>query len=177
MLKLGSDIIDPHVLTTIGANIIHLLFVKYEKDPDVAFKILMECIKLGVDVNLVDTLKAAPIHVALRKRQHQAISDMIKINELKGSQIFDLNVRDKKEMTPLHYVLEKQDHQMCISLLGSPDVDIYLLDGEFQRPKHLTVIFSAFHKMLYKKEKMAMLKVFKRELELSYIDFAQVMTA
>lgn len=45
---------DPNVLNTIGANLVHLLFVKYDKDLDLALKILKKCIQLGVDVNLVD---------------------------------------------------------------------------------------------------------------------------
>ena len=69
MLKFGHRVIDPNVKTfQVEANIIHLLFVKFEKDPDIGIKILRECIKLGVDLNHVDSLQAAPIHVALRKR-------------------------------------------------------------------------------------------------------------
>ena len=60
--------IDPKVKSNIGANIGHLLFVKYEKDPILAKKILIKCFKNGVDLNHIDTLKAAPIHVAIRKR-------------------------------------------------------------------------------------------------------------
>ena len=32
--------VDPHVLNTIGANLIHLLFVKYDKDLSLALQIL-----------------------------------------------------------------------------------------------------------------------------------------
>jgi hypothetical protein len=35
---------DPNVLNTIGANLVHLLFVKYDKDLDLALKILKKCI-------------------------------------------------------------------------------------------------------------------------------------
>ena len=45
---------DPNVLNTIGANMVHLLFVKYDKDLSMAFEILKQCIELGIDVNLVD---------------------------------------------------------------------------------------------------------------------------
>jgi hypothetical protein len=59
---------NPHVLNTIGANVVHLLFVKYDKDLSLSIKILNRCISLGVDVNLVDQINAAPIHIALRKK-------------------------------------------------------------------------------------------------------------
>lgn len=74
MLKLGPKLVDPNVLTTsVEANIIHLLFVKFDKDQETAVEILRECIKLGVNGNHIDSLEAAPIHVALRKRQTAAI--------------------------------------------------------------------------------------------------------
>lgn len=60
--------IDPHVLNTIGANLVHLLFVKYDKDAVLCLKILKQCVFLKVDVNLIDQLSAAPIHIALRKK-------------------------------------------------------------------------------------------------------------
>lgn len=69
MLRLGPLVVDPHMLTTtVQANILHLLFVKFDKDEETATEILSECVKLGVNVNHVDSLEAAPIHLALRKR-------------------------------------------------------------------------------------------------------------
>jgi len=87
---------DPHVLNTIGANVVHLLFVKYDKDVNLCMKILNKCISLGVDVNLVDQINAAPIHIALRKKQYQAIKDMVSLNKIHNRQIFDLNLTDKR---------------------------------------------------------------------------------
>ena len=69
--------VNPHVLNTIGANLIHLLFVKYDKDTIQAFAILKKCIKRGVNVNLVDQIGAAPVHIALRKKQYQALRDIV----------------------------------------------------------------------------------------------------
>ena len=40
MLKLAPGFVDVSVLSSIGANIVHLLFVKYEEDCELAFKIL-----------------------------------------------------------------------------------------------------------------------------------------
>ena len=60
----------------------HLLFVKYDKDVTLSMQILTKCISLGVDVNLVDQINAAPIHIALRKKQYQAIKDMTSLNRL-----------------------------------------------------------------------------------------------
>lgn len=34
---LQNQNLDPNVLNTVGANVIHLLFVKYDKDPEIAF--------------------------------------------------------------------------------------------------------------------------------------------
>lgn len=51
---LSKKEIDPQVLNTIGANSLHLLFLKYEKDTMIGFEILKKMVKMGVDVNLVD---------------------------------------------------------------------------------------------------------------------------
>jgi len=51
---LAIESVNPHVLNTIGANSIHLLFVKYDKDAMLAFKILKKCLQRKVDVNLID---------------------------------------------------------------------------------------------------------------------------
>ena len=87
---------NPHVVNTIGANIVHLLFVKYDKDISLSKRILNRCISLGVDVNLVDQINAAPIHIALRKKQYQAIKDIIHLNIIHKKQLFDLNITDKQ---------------------------------------------------------------------------------
>lgn len=102
MLKLG---VDSSVLTSIGANIIHLLFVQYDKDPVSAFQIMEECVKLGVNFNLVDSQKAAPIHLALRKRQYVALQDCLKLN--RNRQVIDFNLPDKNGNTALHYACDK----------------------------------------------------------------------
>ena len=67
MLSL-KDQIDPHVVNTVRANVVHLLFVKYDKDAVTAFKILKQCVEVGCDLNLLDNLAAAPIHLALGKK-------------------------------------------------------------------------------------------------------------
>lgn len=69
--------IKPDVLNSIGANLVHLLFVNYDNDAVNAFKILKLCIYLKVNPNLVDQIQAAPIHIALRKKQYQALKDMV----------------------------------------------------------------------------------------------------
>jgi ankyrin repeat protein len=166
------NLIDPHITTSIGANIIHLLFVKYDKDPDIAFKILLECVRLGVDVNLVDELDAAPIHVALRKRQYQVINDCIRINMQREEPLFNLNLLDKKGMTGLHYAVDKQDHDMFLALIQSSNLDIFQVDFLYQRAIHNTVIFSSFHKILYKREKLRALKLFQKELISNFISFS-----
>ena len=84
MLRLGPKIVNPKITTQIGANIIHLLFVKYDKDSVLSYQILKECLRLKVDVNHIDDLRASPLHVAIRKRQYQALKDCVQINKEEG---------------------------------------------------------------------------------------------
>lgn len=163
--------VDGKVKSNIGANICHLLFVKYEKDPILAKKILLKCLKIGVDLNHVDSLKAAPIHVAIRKRQYQAISDCVSLNKKYGKQVVDVNIKDKRGITPLHYSIEKQDYEMFQWLLLDPYIDPFAVDNDFMRPRKLTVIFSAFHKMLYSREKIYMRRKFSNDLAADFVDF------
>ena len=160
----SSREIDPHVLNTIGANMVHLLFVKYDKEATLAYEILKRSIELGVDMNLVDSIGAAPIHIALRKKQYQAIRDMVLINQQHKSQVFDLNIKDKKGYTPLHYAVQNHDYQMFFELMQDEHIDPNIVDAqEFQKARKLSVIFSAFHKILYKKERRCMQRQFVRD--------------
>ena len=57
MLKLAPKYVDHSVFSQIGANVMHLLFVKYEEDCQLAYKILTECMKLkNINPNLIDDL-------------------------------------------------------------------------------------------------------------------------
>jgi ankyrin repeat protein len=68
-----------------------------------------------------------------------------------------VNLRDKRGQTPLHYAVEKQDYEMFLTLLDDPYIDPNALELEqYFKPRRLSVIFSAFHKMLYRKEKHIM---------------------
>jgi ankyrin repeat protein len=80
-----------------------------------------ECVKLGVNLNLVDTQRAAPIHLALRKRQYAALEDIIKLNQKK--EIIDINIADKNGNSALHYACEKQDSELFMILLSSPHLN------------------------------------------------------
>jgi len=96
MMKLGKNVhdkggngfpyaVDTSVTSQIGANIVHLLLVKYDKDCDLAKKILGECVKSkSINLNLIDSLKAAPMHVGIKKKQHQALRDCVEINKNEG---------------------------------------------------------------------------------------------
>ena len=66
MLDIPS--LNPNVFNSVGANIVHLLFVKYDKDPEIARKVLEKCIELDIQLNLIDKMMAAPIHLALGKK-------------------------------------------------------------------------------------------------------------
>ena len=70
-----------------------------------------ECLKIDeLDVNHIDTLKATPLHVAMRKRQLEAVTDAVEINKKSNRQVFNLNVINSKGQTALHFAIEKQDH-------------------------------------------------------------------
>jgi len=65
-----------------------------------------------------------------------------------------MNIRDKKGMSPLHYAVDKQDYEMFLALIKDPYIDANSCETEdFYKPRRFSVIFSAFHKILYKKEK------------------------
>ena len=160
-----KDQIDPNVLNTVGANVVHLLFVKYDKDAVTAFKILKQCMEVAVDLNLIDRMAAAPIHLALGKKQHQALRDMALLNKQHGRRVFDFNVRDKRGLTPLHYAVEKQDHDMFLALIRDEWVDPLAHDTEdFAKARRCAVIFSAFHHILYNKEKLPMRRLHHSDL-------------
>jgi len=120
-----KPIIDVAVTNTIGANLLHLLFVKYEKDFRQTKRILYECVKLRdvLDLNLIDSLEACPLHVAMRKRQFEAICQCVKINKTHDKPVFDFNIRNKRGQTPLHYAIEKQDYEMLMGLLRDPFIN------------------------------------------------------
>ena len=126
MLNLAKTqkVIDPCIKSQIDANLIHLLFVKFDKDLKLANEILKQSIELGVDVNHVDTLNATPIHVAMRKRQIQAVEAAIRINKESKKPVFNFNVINARGTTPVHYAIEKHDHEMLMVILKDPYVDL-----------------------------------------------------
>lgn len=62
--------------------------------------------------------------------------------------MFNLNILDKRGQTPLHYVIEKSYYDLFIILLADPYIDIYALDFNLMKPRRISVIFSAFYKIL-----------------------------
>ena len=124
-----------------------------------------------MSLNHIDTLKAAPIHVAIRKRQYQALLDCTRLNRQHARQVIDLNVRDKRGQTPLHYAIDKQDYEMFMTLLSDPFIDPCAPDSDFMKARRGTVIFSAFNKMLYAREKIRMRRQFEADLQTEYVDF------
>lgn len=76
-------------------------------------------------MNKIDDLRASPLHVAIRKRQYQALKDCVQINKEYGRQVFDFNILDKKGQSALHYAVEKQDYEMFVTLLDDPYIDTF----------------------------------------------------
>ena len=86
--------------------------------------------------------------------------------------MFNLNCFDKRGQTPLHYAVEKQDYEMFEALIQDPFIDANICDQhEFVKPRRLSVIFSAFHKILYRMEKFSMRKKFNEDIVREYTDY------
>ena len=83
----------------------------------------------------------------------------------------NINQKDKRGITPLHYSIEKQDYEMFQLMLQDPYIDPFAVDNDYMRPRRLTVIFSAFHKMLYSREKIYMRRKFCKDLTTDYVNF------
>lgn len=64
---------------------------------------------------------------------------------------------------------------MFMTLLEDPYIDTFKLDLNYLKPRVSTVIFSAFHKILYQREKINMRRKFQMDLGKEYIDFNSIM--
>lgn len=147
------------VLSSVKANLVHLLFVRYDRCPEVALKVLRRALELKLPVNLIDNVGVSPLHIAVRKKQYCAVRDAVAINQEHQAPIFDFNQHDKKGLTPLHVVIENQDHLMLLEVCKDPFIDPTIVDLEsLMKPRLRCAIFSAFHKILYRLEKRAMQK-------------------
>ena len=63
---------------------------------------------------------------------------------------------------------------MFAALLRDPYIDPSAPDSDFMKPRRGTVIFSAFHKMLYSREKILIKKRFEQDLQTEYVDYQAV---
>lgn len=82
---------------------------------------------------------------------------MALLNKQHDRRVFDFNIRDKRGLTPLHYSVEKQDHELFLALIRDEWVDPLAHDTEeFAKARRCSVIFSAFHHILYNREKLPM---------------------
>ena len=88
--------------------------------------------------------------------------------------MFDFNILDKRGSTPLHYVIEKGDYDMFTILLKDPYIDIFAVDENLLKARRISVIFSAFHKILFSREKLAMKRVFNKCLWTEFVDYLSV---
>jgi len=60
---------------------------------------------------------------------------------------------------------------MFMTLLDDPFIDTYQVDSNFMKTRVSTVIFSAFHKILYQREKIHMRRKFQNDLVKDYVDY------
>ena len=59
----------------------------------------------------------------------------------------------------MHFTVEKQDYEIFKALIMDKFLDVNAVDKEeFYKARRLSVIFSAFHKILYREEKRIMRK-------------------
>jgi len=94
------------------------------------------------------------------------------LNKKYDRAVFNLNLKDKNGQTPLHYILEKQDYELYQIVLQDKHLDVNQVnDSDFYKPRRLTVIFSAFHKVLYSREKILMRRVFHGDLLNNYVSY------
>ena len=63
---------------------------------------------------------------------------------------------------------------MFTILLTDPYIDVFALDENLLKPRRISVIFSAFHKVLYTREKLYIRRVFHKCLNTEFIDFHSV---
>ena len=61
----------------------------------------------------------------------------------------------------LHRAVEKQDYNTFLFLLRDRNTNVHCLDHEnYNKARYYSVIFSAFHKILYSREKLTMRRYF-----------------
>lgn len=172
--------VDASVPTNIGANVMHLLLLNYDSDLEASRRLLYECLKLGsaMNFNLVDALMATPLLVALRKRQLEALVDCATINRETNQPIFDFNILDKGGRTPLHYAVEVKDYEMLHALLQDPFIDPSKVDTDtYSKARRGTIIFSAFHKLLYQQEKLKVRRQYQRSVQGTSTDYWRLVQA
>lgn len=63
---------------------------------------------------------------------------------------------------------------MFTVLLADPYIDVFALDDNLLKPRRISVIFSAFHKVLYTREKLYIRKLFQKCLNTDFVDFHSV---
>jgi len=64
---------------------------------------------------------------------------------------------------------------MFVTLLDDPYIDTFKMDLNYMKARVSTVIFSAFHKILYQREKIHMRRKFQNDLVKDYVDYNNVM--
>ena len=62
-----------------------------------------------------------------------------------------------------------------MTLLDDPYIDTFQIDLNYMKARVSTVIFSAFHKILYQREKIHMRRKFQNDLVKHYVDYNNVM--
>lgn len=153
----------PHSLNSNGSNAMHVLFANFMSDEDNAKILANALIHKNININLVDTNGLTPLHVAIKKNQTKALEFAFNYNnslllstdagqETKKVQKFDFNIKAKKKQTPLHYAISKTNFEAFLFMLSNNLSNIWSLDEQFKTPRAISLINSAFYKILFKME-------------------------
>ena len=124
----------------------HILMANFNGDLKKSGLLTEILIRNGIDCNSLDSDGKSPIHVAIKKRQLEAL---LFANSLPN---FKLNVKGRNGRTPLHYSVQKSESESFLALI-SLNVNLQHRDNMGHTAKHLSLINTAYYHILYKLEK------------------------
>jgi ankyrin repeat protein len=119
-----------------------VLFACFDTCPEEAELLACQILGEGVNPNHFDLEGKTPIHVAVKKKQLKALEFGIL------SRKFDLNASGRLEITPLAYSIRKGQSDAFIALLRDHRVDVFKRNMFGNTPRQMTLINSAYYRIL-----------------------------
>ena len=103
----------------------------------------------GLDCDLIDREGKSPLHVAIKRDQLEAIKFAYHTGR------FDFNnTLNSSKLSPLHYTVKKAKVDSFLQLLGFGCCNLFLRDSDYQTPKQLALINTAYFKILTQHERL-----------------------